>query len=176
MFETILVPTDGSEHAKKAVLLAADIAGKYQARLVLLHVMPRGPLSAEVLRMARVEHISNPPAGASVPPSPEGKFPASITFNAKPETDEETKQVLKFLADKILADAKHVAQDKGVRDVSSIIADGDPAEQILHYAEKGRANLIVMGSRGLSDLKGLLMGSVSHKVSQLSPCSCVTVK
>ena len=32
MFETILVPTDGSEHAKKAVLLASDIAAKYQAR------------------------------------------------------------------------------------------------------------------------------------------------
>lgn len=176
MFETILVPTDGSEHAKKAVLLAADIAGKYQARLVLLHVMPRGPLSAEVLRMARVEHISTPPAGASVPPSPEGKFPASTIFSAKSETDEETKQVLRFLADKILADAKHVAQNSGVQDVSGTIADGDPAEQILHYAEKEGANLIVMGSRGLGDLKGLLMGSVSHKVSQLSRCSCVTVK
>ena len=34
MFETILVPTDGSEHAKKAVLLASDIAGKYEGMTV----------------------------------------------------------------------------------------------------------------------------------------------
>lgn len=176
MFEKILVPTDGSEHAKKAVQLAADIAGKYQARLVLLHVMPRGPLPEEVRRMARVEHISPGAAGAAAPLTPEGKFPASTIFGSKSETQDETEQVLRFLADKILADAKHIARDKGVQDVSCAIAEGDPAEQILRHAETEGANLIVMGSRGLSDLKGLLMGSVSHKVSQLSPCSCVTVK
>ena len=53
---------------------------------------------------------------------------------------------------------------------------GDPVKEILRHAEEDAANLIVMGSRGLGDLQGLLMGSVSHKVSQLSPCSCITVK
>jgi nucleotide-binding universal stress UspA family protein len=176
MFETILVPTDGSEHAKKAVLLASDIAEKYQARLVLLHVMPRGPLSEEIRRMARVEHITAGPAGASAPLTPEGKFPASTVLGTKSDLQEQTEQVLQFLADRILADAKHVAQDVGIRKVSTVILDGDPADQILRHAEKEGANLIVMGSRGLGDLKGLLMGSVSHKVSQLSPCSCITVK
>ena len=176
MFETILVPTDGSEHANKAVQLAADIAEKYQARLVLLHVMPKGPLPDEVLQMARVEHISSGSSGGSAPLSPEGKFPASTILGAESETLEQTGQVLQFLADKILADARRVAQDKGVENLSTGIEDGDPAEQILRHAESEGANLIVMGSRGLSDLKGLLMGSVSHKVSQLSPCSCITVK
>ena len=176
MFETILVPTDGSDHAKKAVLLASDIAAKYQARLVLLHVMPKGPLPEEVRRMARVEHITPGSSGPSVPLSPEGKFPASTILGTTSESDEQAAQLLQFLADKILAAAKRVAQDNGVQKVSSVIADGDPAQQILRHAEKEGANLIVMGSRGLSDLKGLLMGSVSHKVSQLSPCSCITVK
>ena len=36
--------------------------------------------------------------------------------------------------------------------------------------------MIVMGSRGFGDLKGLLMGSVSHKVSNQSPITCITVK
>jgi len=175
MFETILVPTDGSDHAKKAVILASDIAGKYEARLVLLHVTPEGPLSEGVRRMAQVENIAPRPAGGA-PLSPEGKFPASTVFGAAAESEEQTQQVLQFLAENILTDAKRVARDRGVQEVSSTVADGDPAEQILQYAEKESANLIVMGSRGLSDLKGLLMGSVSHKVSQLSPCSCVTVK
>lgn len=176
MFETILVPTDGSEHAKKAVLLAADIAGKYEARLVLIHVMPKGPLPEEVRRMARVEGIASRSTAGSAPLSPVGKFPASTILGTEAESVEQTQKVHQFLAENILSDAKRVAQDKGVQEVSSAIADGDPAEQILHCAEREVANLIVMGSRGLSDLKGLLMGSVSHKVSQLSLCSCVTVK
>ena len=39
MIKTIVVPTDGSSHAKKAIDLAADIAEKYGARLVILHVL-----------------------------------------------------------------------------------------------------------------------------------------
>jgi nucleotide-binding universal stress UspA family protein len=84
--------------------------------------------------------------------------------------------VRQFVAEKIIADATRVADKKGVKDISAVIEDGNPSEQILRYAKKEAANLIVMGSRGLSDLKGLLMGSVSHKVCQLSTCSCVTVK
>jgi nucleotide-binding universal stress UspA family protein len=36
--------------------------------------------------------------------------------------------------------------------------------------------MIFLGSRGLGDIKGLLMGSVSHKVTQLAECTCVSVK
>jgi len=39
MIKTILVPTDGSDHANKAVGLATDLALKYGASLVLLHVI-----------------------------------------------------------------------------------------------------------------------------------------
>jgi nucleotide-binding universal stress UspA family protein len=35
--------------------------------------------------------------------------------------------------------------------------------------------LIVLGSRGLSDIQGLMFGSTSHKVTHLASCSCVTV-
>ena len=57
-----------------------------------------------------------------------------------------------------------------------VVKQGDPAKCILAAIDEESADFVVMGSRGLSDLKGLLMGSVSHKVSHLAPCTCVTVK
>lgn len=45
-----------------------------------------------------------------------------------------------------------------------IVAEGTPAEQILHAADKSHANLIVLGARGLGVWKRLLVGSTSHKV------------
>ena len=56
------------------------------------------------------------------------------------------------------------------------VVGGRPADTIVAAAERDKADMIVMGSRGFSDLKGLLLGSVSHKVSHLAPCTCVTVK
>ncbi|MEE8536041.1 MAG: universal stress protein, partial [Kiloniellales bacterium] len=65
---------------------------------------------------------------------------------------------------------------KGVEKIQRTLEDGDPAKAILDCAKRVEANLIVMGSRGLNDLKGLLVGSVSHKVSHLAECTCVTVR
>ena len=65
---------------------------------------------------------------------------------------------------------------EGVKSVRSVVEDGDPARCILDCATRDNADLVVLGSRGLSDLKGLLLGSVSHKVSQLAECTCMTVK
>jgi nucleotide-binding universal stress UspA family protein len=57
-----------------------------------------------------------------------------------------------------------------------MVEHGDPADQIVHAAERHHADLIVMGRRGHGDLKGLLLGSVSHKVCQLADTACLTVK
>ena len=85
-------------------------------------------------------------------------------------------QYLKLLAEQILRQANKLALKQGVEDAVSKIADGDPAQEILECADRENADLIVVGSRGLGDLKGLLMGSVSHKVSQHAKSSCVIVK
>ncbi len=50
---TILVATDGSEHAIKAVDLAADLATKYDARSVLCHVLRRDAALATVATVNR---------------------------------------------------------------------------------------------------------------------------
>ena len=58
----------------------------------------------------------------------------------------------------------------------TLTSEGDPADCILETAAREKADMIVIGSRGLSNLKSLLVGSVSHKVSHLADCTCVSVK
>lgn len=53
---------------------------------------------------------------------------------------------------------------------------GDPAAVILGIAEKESADLLVLGSRGLGALSGLVMGSVSQKLVHLAPCPVLIVK
>lgn len=52
---------------------------------------------------------------------------------------------------------------------------GDPAHQILEYAKEHEQDLIIMGSRGLSGIKEIMLGSVSHKVTQLSKCPVLII-
>ncbi len=53
---------------------------------------------------------------------------------------------------------------------------GDPAAVILGIAEKESADLLVLGSRGLGALSGLIMGSVSQKLVHLAPSPVLIVK
>ena len=169
MIKTILVPIDGSSHAAKALELASDIAGKYEARLRLVYILPDGPLPEGLKHMAEVEYASGgSPAAISVP---EGRFPASMRPGSN-DDEELGRKVGEGLLERAAKDARRA----GVGDVSTDLETGDPAERILEHAEKEGANLIVMGTRGLGSLKGLLMGSVSQKVSQLAPCSCIMVR
>lgn len=59
---------------------------------------------------------------------------------------------------------------------TAVIREGDPAEEILAYAEEMKIDLIVMGNRGLGTFKKILLGSVSSKVVSNSSCSVLIVK
>jgi nucleotide-binding universal stress UspA family protein len=59
--------------------------------------------------------------------------------------------------------------------VDQVFADGAPAEEILRAAERHRADLIVMGSKGLTGLDRYLLGSVSRKVARHATCSVLVV-
>lgn len=60
--------------------------------------------------------------------------------------------------------------------VDRAVASGSPAEEILRAAERQRADLVVMGSKGLTGLKRVLLGSVSRKVARHAPCSVLVVR
>ena len=52
---------------------------------------------------------------------------------------------------------------------------GSPAEVIVSTAEEQKADLIVMGARGLGPIKERILGSVSHRILTLAPCATLVV-
>jgi nucleotide-binding universal stress UspA family protein len=57
-----------------------------------------------------------------------------------------------------------------------LLLEGLPGQIIVEFVKESDADLIVMGSRGLSGLKELFLGSVSHYVVQKAPCPVLIVK
>ena len=55
------------------------------------------------------------------------------------------------------------------------VANGDPAEEILKEARQGGYDLLIVGTRGLGPVGRLLLGSVSSKVADRSPCPVLVV-
>ena len=150
MIKQILVPVDGSPYAKKAIDFASDLACQYQTGLTLIHVMHRSGSSRvppELAQYAEVEHVQ------------------INEYN-----------MLQAVADQILKTAEAQARKQKVSDLNKVTEIGDPAHKIAEYAKANGTELIVMGSRGLSDLGGLLLGSVSHKVAHLAGCPCLLVR
>ncbi len=149
MFKNIIVALDGSTHAKRAAVIATDLAHRYASRLRFITVTKPPPkrISAELKHYIEIEHLSG-----------------------KPE------ELVSDAVQKMLADAERHARRKGVKDVRAIAQSGPVARTIIGYAKRQKADLIVMGSRGLGDIEGLLLGSVSHKVVSLADCPVMTVR
>ncbi|MGV3467380.1 MAG: universal stress protein [Heyndrickxia sp.] len=82
---------------------------------------------------------------------------------------------IKKEGEKLLNDGKEKADADGIN-AKTVYLQGEPAVQIVHLAEKEEYQLIVIGSRGLGNIKEMMLGSVSHKVSQMSHCPVLIVK
>ena len=146
----ILHPTDGSESAKKALDFACDLAKDRGARLIILHAQRE--------------------AGSNLVPK-ELKHFEKIEHQHLTEAD-----LFAQTSREILHIAEDHARTKGVEEVETLNGIGDPTRMIVDTVKEKQADLIVIGSRGLGDLQGLLLGSVSHKVAHAAPCSCLIVR
>lgn len=174
MFRKILVAIDGSGHARRATEVAGDIGGKYGAELLLLHVVANGKVPAGLARMLEVEHVTE--AEHPSPPNVANLQGGIAVAERGTDSKEHEERMKESIAQITLAEAERVVKSKDVSTVSCVTEHGDPVERILDCASREGVDLIVMGTRGLSDFKSLLMGSVSHKICQLSECTCITVK
>lgn len=147
MFKNIVCAIDGSRHALRAAKMAAELAAKVGAKLTFLTVAKSINMTEDVKRYMAVEHLTGSP-----------------------------QYVLDEMTERILDEAKDCAEKCGVGKVSMEVKTGNPARTIVAFAEQAKADLIILGSRGMGDIEGMLLGSVSHKVTILAKCTCMTVK
>ena len=175
--ERILVALDGSEHAERALDLACDLAKAHGGSLLLVNVIGDKPPSEDERRLAEVEFSTEIRRMPDLAPMLQA---GGQLENLVPSVQERyyaaASTARHGMAEGLLGEGTTRAKEHGISAVETLVAEGDPADQILRLAEEQKADLIVMGSRGASDLRGLLLGSVSHKVCHLADCSCVIVK
>ncbi|MBL6958239.1 MAG: universal stress protein [Rhodospirillales bacterium] len=165
MFKTILVPTDKSQHAQKALEFACDLAKLYGSKLVMIHVLEQVRDTKALKRLGK----GKPADESDMPDLMAGM--ASVGMNA-----ESIQQMVDNVEKTIFVPARQMAADKGVGEIETLIKGGDAAKRILKCAKKVDADLIVIGSRGLGNIKGAFLGSVSDKVSRKAKGSCVTIR
>jgi len=148
----IVVPVDGSDHAAHAAVFGAHLGELVGARVALVFAFP-----ASVADMIGVMGYPGVPGQA-------------IHIS---EADIE--RTMNQSADKAFSSARE-AIGETTADVVQEILRGDVAEAIIDYARKHESGLIVVGSRGLSPMKELLLGSISDKVLRHAPCPVTVVR
>jgi nucleotide-binding universal stress UspA family protein len=75
----------------------------------------------------------------------------------------------------ILDEQALIFENDGYR-VKKVLEEGDPGFVVAGFAKEGGYDQIILGTRGLSDFKGLILGSVSHKVLHYAQCPVTLVK
>jgi nucleotide-binding universal stress UspA family protein len=83
---------------------------------------------------------------------------------------------MKAQAEAALAQAKEVAQKCGIVGEMLLATGVSPAEEIVQVAKDQKADLIVIGSRGLAGKTKSFLGSTASQVVTYSPCSVLVVK
>ena len=121
----VLVATDRSETAERAVRFAAEMAARYEAELLVLRVL----VGSQVARS-----------------------------DAAHELD------------------AYVAELEGERKRTAVVAAEDPADAIVDTARRERADVLVVGSVGMSGRREFLLRNVPNRVSHNAPCTVVIVQ
>ena len=147
-FRRILVAVDGSENSTRAVKVAITLAEKFNAQLIICNAI-------------QVPFYSFAQTGLVVPADTIRDYLAAAREDAK-------KMSSKLVR---LAEAHHVKAESVVRENTRSVV-----EAVVTLAESRHVDLIVIGSRGLSGFKRLLIGSVSSGVINHAHCPVLVVR
>lgn len=145
MFTSILVPFDGSQGAEAALAKAAELAQLSGAGLTLLTVYRHHSLLEASMHMVR------------------------------PDLPDDLDEIMRGHAREVAERGKVLAAEGGVSKPRAFVKAGPVARTITGFAREHGQDLIVIGSRGLGSLEGVLLGSVSHKVTSLAETPILVV-
>jgi nucleotide-binding universal stress UspA family protein len=153
MMEKILVAVDGSADSKKALNYAIELMKKCDRKITIINVY-----STVVPQTQPIDGLSTSAMSGT-----------SAALAAKMAED------AKLRGEQILVEAERFAKELGVR-VEKVLREGDAVNEIVAEAKAGNFNLVVVGHRGMSKLRELLLGGVSEGVSHKAPCPVLIVK
>ena len=151
IFSKILIPVDGSINSMKAIDYAVDLADKYKSELLALHV-----LYSQSGFAFHKETVAGTITSSSL---------SDLNLEAKQEAEKWFEEINKRAEERNVQIKTEV-----VFTVISIV------EGILTYAEKENINLIIIGSKGKSGWKKLIVGSVASGISTYAHCPILIVK
>jgi nucleotide-binding universal stress UspA family protein len=155
-FRHILLVTDGSPHSQRAARYLGKFPLPPKLDIRVMHVLP--PIQRPVMM--------EPYYGGWQ--TVYTQFPTREEEMAIEQREAKAGQAL-------LKRTSNLLQQKGLKS-TSVLTRGDAATEIIEYANMHQLDLIVAGSRGLSQFKGLWMGSVSRKLVHYSKSSVLIVK
>ncbi len=156
-----LLATDGSNEAARATRVAQETSAKTGSELHLVHVnaVP-GSAGAHPLEAPLDPRYGPSMVPESVDPGEQRK--------EEPATEMDPREFLEHQAELIRQSGGEVA--------GTYHRIGRPAEEVIGLSEEIDADLVVTGSRGLSPLKRLILGSTSEVVVRYAPCSVLVVR
>jgi nucleotide-binding universal stress UspA family protein len=134
MISKLLVATDGSDTAWKAVKYAVGFAKQIGASITLLSVIDK---SAFIVQSIQVDMASN--------------LIAPI--------DDYLQQAVEGYTQK----AEKLCKKNGIK-VKKVIRSGHPVEEIIKEAKRSKASIIVLGTHGKGMLESAVLGSITHGV------------
>ena len=147
----ILAPTDFSEDSANALEYAEDLARKYGAELILLHI----------------DQIITPIA---IGPAPGAGYDPTAIEAVGRVADEQ-----RAIAQRELEKMTERLKATGLK-VRGVLKIGTPFLEIVTTAKSEAADLIVMGTHGRTGIAHILMGSVAERVVRKAPCPVLTVR
>ena len=80
----------------------------------------------------------------------------------------------KHAGEELLEKARRQLARAGL-ETTSMLAEGESADVLVRTADRADADLVILGSRGLSGVQRILLGSVSRRVARHAPCSVLIV-
>ncbi|HEY6950350.1 MAG TPA: universal stress protein [Nitrososphaeraceae archaeon] len=146
----ILVAVDGSKPSLNAGNEAIDVAKRHQAELIALYVIPSD------IRYDQIDDVETP----GIPRPVKG-----IVMTAMQGGQKYVDEV------KLKATESNVSVGTDV-----VISTNSVVKTIVEYAEEKNIDLIVIGSKGMSGLKRMLLGSIASGVVTYADCPVLVVK